>query len=578
MSPIKCEIIHSSLADPPPYIAISYAWGDTDDKRFIQIGNLNIPVAVSLFGALDAVRQRGEDVLVWVDALCIDQQNRDERSQQVRLMTQIYANATQVAIWLGPSADDSDLAMEFLKDIAIARDDPSEITALLSSPNRQRAVTAVACLFEREYWKRLWVTQEVFNAKTIKVHCGDSTLPWGIYKRAARIFQVHKRDLDSYFWANSTRKDKRRSGAQNFFSYSQALVYEGPNSLYDFGSLDGMGEESLLIVVRACRRKLASEPRDKIYGILGILPEHVRKEFPVDYNKSIKQIYTNVVDFLFNTTERIDVICESIHFPKQTSVAQLPSWVPDWSQSPEVTALGYAYNFFAAGDTRAKYRFLDERRNELEISAIYIDTIRVHDVAVGTLCTLADYLMAFLHWYAVLMDSTSSATENLREYMEEAFCRTLCLGQLSENTNDKSLAYSPSEWKRLCYHAFVAQLRSRLPYIRLDDHLLRYLDIGLDDKFNLRQFLQSNFGSRMMGRCFFLTAGDRMGMGTGFMLPDDMIIIPLGCRTPIVIREVGNQRGRFQYVGDIYLDGYMYGKALTQMNNNERVVEKFVLV
>ncbi|TGJ82172.1 hypothetical protein E0Z10_g6592 [Xylaria hypoxylon] len=578
MRVVKCEIIHSSLADPPPYIGISYAWGDAVDKRSIQIGNVDISVAVSLFGALDAVRKRGEYVLVWVDALCIDQQNRDERSQQVQLMTEIYAKATEVAVWLGPSENGSELARDFLEDIAIARD-TEEIKNLLTSPSRLPAVSAVVHLFQRDYWHRLWVVQEVFNAKTIKVYCGDSaSLPWGIYKRAAHVFRRHKEGLDLHFSVNSMPRNRHQSALQSFLSYSQALVYEGPNSFYDFGSLDEFGEESLLNVVRACRRKLTSEPRDKIFGILGILPDAVRKEFPVDYNMSIKVIYTNVVDFLLYTTERLDVICESIHFPKQTSVAKLPSWVPDWSQIPETTALGYAYNFTAAGDTRAEYRLLDERRNELEISAIFVDTVQIHGIAVGTLCTLADYLMAFLHWHAILMESTSSGSASYRENMEEEFCRTLCLDRMPLNTRDKSSAYSPSEWKRICYHVFVAQMRSRLPWILLDENLEKYVDMGLDAGLNLRQFLQSNFGSRTMGRCLFLTARDRMGMGTGFMLPDDIIIVPLGCRTPIIIREEGNKRGRYRFVGDVYLDGYMDGKATTQLEMGEGKVEKFVLI
>ncbi|KAI1132540.1 heterokaryon incompatibility protein-domain-containing protein [Nemania abortiva] len=575
MSAIRCEIIHESLANPPPYTAISYAWGDADDKRSIQIGNLNIPVAVSLFGALDAVRQGDSNVLVWVDALCIDQQNRDERSRQVQLMTEIYTKAENVAVWLGPSADDSELAIKFLQNIYTTKENSRKITELLLSPSQLHSVRAVAFLFQRDYWKRLWVTQEVFNAANIKVYCGNSAgLPWDIYENATRIFQEHKKELDSYFSMNTTAKGSRLSGTQNSFSYSQALVYEGPNNLYNFGSLDGLGKESLLVVMRACRRKFTSEPRDKIYGILGMLPDNIRKEFPIDYNKSIKEIYTNVVDFLLHTTDRMDVICESIHFPKLTGGAELPSWVPDWSQSPEITALGYSYNFCASGETRGKYyKLLDGRRNELEISALFIDTVRIHGVAVGTLCILADYLMAFLHWRAMLTDFISSETEDSRKYIEEAFCWTLCLGQVPLSSNDRSRVYSPSEWMKLCYNAFAAQLHSRLPYIRLDDDLLKHIDIGLGDKVDLRH----NFASRMMGRCFFLTKMNRMGMGTGCMLPGDIIVIPLGCRTPIVIRKA-KQRERFQYVGDVYLDGYMYGKAVNQMNNGERPVEKFVLV
>jgi hypothetical protein len=324
MSTVKCKIVHASLTNPPPYTAISYAWGDADVKRSIQIDSVTIPVAVRLHGALDVLRKRGEEVFVWVDALCIDQQNRGERNQQVRLMTGIYAQATEVAIWLGPSENDSHLAKRLLEDIAIT--DDKDIPALLLSADRRRAIEAVAYLFQRDYWKRLWVVQEVFNAKVKRVYCGDSSgLPWEVYRRAADIFQRYKRELDLYDSTNSSPRKKRVLGVPVSLSLSQALVYEGPNSLLDADTLPDGLEESVLTVLRACRRKLTSEPRDKIFGVLGVLPEVVRKEFPVDYNLSIKAIYTNVVDFLLCTTDRLNVICESIHFPKQTSIVSLPS-------------------------------------------------------------------------------------------------------------------------------------------------------------------------------------------------------------------------------------------------------------
>ncbi|KAI1351667.1 heterokaryon incompatibility protein-domain-containing protein [Xylaria sp. FL0043] len=574
MTTIKCEIESKSLIDPPAYTAISYAWGDADNKRSIQIGKTKISVAASLFGALDAIRQREEDVLVWVDALCIDQQNRDERSKQVQLMTEIYAKATLVAIWLGPLENDSHLAIELLQDIAIAKNDPEEITAHLLSPTQLRAIEAVVHLFQRDYWKRLWVVQEVSNAKAIKVFCGGSTgIPWQVYTRAARIFRHHKEDLDSWLSPGSVPKSKRHSALPSSLTYSQALVYEGPNSLLDIDSANSVLQEgSLLNIIRAYRRKLTSEPRDKVFGILGVLPEVVRKEFLVDYSLSVKEVYTNVVDFLLNTTNRLDVICESIHFPKQNGIANLPSWVPDWSQNPEITALGYSYRFNAADDTDADWEFPDpQRRNELEISAVYIGTVWKHGVAVGTLCTSADYLMAFLHWRAILLDYTSFKDPELQKEMELAFCRTICLGQIPREKE-------PDEWIRKTYQVFATLLRNRLPKLPLDDVLSQYTETPENNETNHRQLLQSHFGSHMMGRCFFLTKNNRLGMGTGFMLPGDMIIVPLGCRTPIIIREEDRRRGRYRLVGDVYLDGYMDGEAVRRWKAGEKLVEKFVLV
>ena len=97
-SDIKCEIFHASLQNPPRYVAISYAWGDIGDTRKILLKGTSIPIPVSLHGALEALRRRAEIVLVWIDALCIDQQNKDEQSEQVQLMTSIYSKAKSVAI------------------------------------------------------------------------------------------------------------------------------------------------------------------------------------------------------------------------------------------------------------------------------------------------------------------------------------------------------------------------------------------------------------------------------------------------------------------------------------------------
>ncbi|KAI0969273.1 heterokaryon incompatibility protein-domain-containing protein [Xylaria arbuscula] len=575
MTTIKCEIISTSLTKPPPYTAISYAWGDADNKRSIQLGQVNVSVAVNLFGALDAVRKREEDILVWVDALCIDQQNHTERSQQVQLMTEIYAKATQVAIWLGPSENDSQLAIDLLQDLVIGENDPERISALLLFPAQLRAIEAVVHLFQRDYWKRLWVVQEVFNAKSIKVFCGGSIgIPWQIYTKAAHIFQDHKGDLDSWFSTHpNPRSSKRNSALPSSLSCSQVLVYEGPNSLLDMNSANSLLETgSLLNIMRAYRRKLTSEPRDKVFGILGVLPEPVRREFLVDYNLSVKKIYTNVVDFLLSTTNRLDVICESIHFPKQTGVANLPSWVPDWSQISEMTALGSTYKFSAASEEGAVWEFPDnELRSELEISAIYVGTVWKHGVAVGTLCTSADYLMAFLHWRAILLDYTSFEDPELQKEMELEFCRTICLGQIPRKLK-------PDEWMKDTYRVFATLLRNRLPRLPLDDDLRKYVDNSRDTETNRRQLLQSHFGSHMMGRCFFLTKNNRLGMGTGFMLPGDQIVVPLGCRTPIIIREEDKRRGRFRLVGDVYLDGYMDGEAVTRWKAGEKRVEKFVLV
>lgn len=579
MSTVKCEIIHSTLENPPGYMAISYAWGDTGDTQNVQVDGSSVSVTSSLFGALKALRRKSESVMVWADALCIDQQNRDERTQQVKLMTSIYTQADSVAVWLGPEADDSASGLDLLRDVAEKSSSPELINNLIASRKRRRDFAALVSLFERDYWRRLWVVQEVFNARAVTVYCGSAQLPWMAYVDGCSTFKRQKNDLDHYF-PSGLADGEHLSISQSQLPYSQVLVSQGPGSFSDPRSLIDLGDGSLLEALRACRRKLAAEPRDKIFGILGILPDEVRDQFSPDYSLSVKDVYTNVVDFLLTTTDRVDVICEAIYFPLHVSAAGLPTWVPDWSHIPQTAALGLSYDFSAARDTKAVFAFRDARRTRLEISAIYLDTVRRRGVAVGTLCGLDDYLMAFLHWRALLLENREAVCEERDRDREpdlaevhEAFCRTLCLDQVSSSSRWKD----PHEWTAVCYHVFASLVRDRLPHLPLDRDLRAYADAEADGlPQGPRRILHENCGSRMMGRCFILTEGGFMGMGSGFVSPGDVVVVPLGCYTPVILRPEG-ERGEYRFVGDVYVDGYMRGRAVNEWKDGRKELKKFVL-
>jgi hypothetical protein len=358
------------------------------------------------------------------------------------------------------------------------------------------------------------------------------------------------------------------------FSYPQVLVSSGPASLPNLRPIVEHKDEPLLEVLRACRRKLASDPKDKLFGVLGILPERVRNEFRADYSLSLKEIYTEIVDYILKTTENLDVICDAIHFPAHRSSANLPSFVPDWSHIPQVASLSHwhAYGFKAAGDTKAVCRFLDERLNKLEISAVYLGTVGARGVAVGTLCTCDDYAMAFLQWRALLLQSTKKDSDKAKLAAEQHFARALCLGQVPSAWD------RPNQWLAVCYHVFASFLQTNLPYLPLDPRLLGFLDVDVDIPPGEREvFLDKHFGSRMMGRCFLRTEEGRIGMGSGFTAPGDIVVVPLGCSTPILLRESGT-RGEYRFIGDVYIHGHMDGKAVHKWKNGDAELKKYVLV
>jgi len=235
--------------------------------------------------------------------------------------------------------------------------------------------------------------------------------------------------------------------------------------------------------------------------------------------------------------------------------------------------MGHKYSFSAAGKTNALCRFLDERLSKLEMTAIYLDTVDIQGVSVGTLCTVGDYLMAFLQWRALLLGSLKN-NKDINKYslhIQDDFCRTLSLGQVPPTYG------GTNPWLTVSYHVFATLLQERLPYLPLDPELRKYIDAKVDIKpEDRREFLQKYFGDRMMGRSFCRTVEGRLGMGSGFMLPGDIVVVPLGCSTPILLRLEGT-RGEYRFVGDVYINGYMHGKAVDQWKERKRELKKYVL-
>jgi hypothetical protein len=232
--------------------------------------------------------------------------------------------------------------------------------------------------------------------------------------------------------------------------------------------------------------------------------------------------------------------------------------------------MGFKYGFSASGDSKAMYKFRDERLNKLEISAIELDVVKNKGMVVGTLCVLGDYLMAFLHWRALLLQSFEPLDKHGLQMAEECLAATMCLGQVPPE-------YDWGRWRMFCYHLFANLLCERLPCLAIDEKLRDYLyaEIDLEPEMR-RQLLQHNFGDHMMGRCFCLTQQHRMAMGSGFMLAGDLIVVPPGCSTPILLRAEGPQ-GEYRYVGDIYVAGYMDGKAVNEWKEGKRELNTYVM-
>ncbi|PYH92203.1 hypothetical protein BO71DRAFT_286159, partial [Aspergillus ellipticus CBS 707.79] len=119
-APIQCDLIDFALASdshrPHLYEALSYVWGSEEKPRSRLIGDKSLDVPENLYTALSYLRDPGFDRLLWVDAVCINQDDDDrEKERHIQSMAKICSQATRVVVWLGETADQSDEVLEMIR-------------------------------------------------------------------------------------------------------------------------------------------------------------------------------------------------------------------------------------------------------------------------------------------------------------------------------------------------------------------------------------------------------------------------------------------------------------------------------
>jgi hypothetical protein len=147
---IKCQLFNYSLETGQGnhrYEALSYVWGDSKNTVPISIGRQPFHVTKNLHSALLSLRNHSMERILWVDAVCIDQTNNEEKESQIQSMVKIYSQANCVVVWLGEDADDSQQALEEIR-----------IAAAEESTNTMYDNQKVIALLQRSWFERIWVS------------------------------------------------------------------------------------------------------------------------------------------------------------------------------------------------------------------------------------------------------------------------------------------------------------------------------------------------------------------------------------------------------------------------------------
>jgi len=274
----------------PDYEALSYTWGSVKSPQEISVGidaSHTLTVTRNLAEALPYLRFKDKPRTLWIDAASINQQDLKERSHQVQRMVDIYCRARRVIVWLGKESDDSSLAVDCVRTLSSKIEiDPGTMKVLPRTneshwldwksklPFDVEQTKAITSVCNRDWFRRLWVWQEVRCARDIEVLCGHDSLSWQDVQ-VLGYFCLHK-PWEQSFYDNMSR-------------ITRFLLF----------NLCGLVESnSFFALVDQTKHCLCADPRDRIYALTSMATERNIQVEP-DYEKPVSEVYGSfVVDYI----------------------------------------------------------------------------------------------------------------------------------------------------------------------------------------------------------------------------------------------------------------------------------------
>jgi hypothetical protein len=576
---IQCSLRTESLEQKPSYEALSYVWGDKDPPGTILLQGIDFNVTPNLENALRYIRYEDRDRELWIDAICINQDDLDERTAQVRMMAQIYATAETTVSWLGVASEDSDEALELMRRLGswtkehddVLFDDDFEDQTRIGQQDRetQNAIDVIEALgfpltsqnwpafwrlLERPYWTRVWIIQELAARGRILRSSGV------LYCGAQRVKRV---DLDYccslILYIVLYGRITPRDGALPEPMRSM-LVNGHPPGLTMVQTLAACSDNvnrKMEWLLRVTSRFKATDPRDKLFALIGLAAESNLVD--PDYTKDLATVLRDFVESHISRYANLTALLGNRY---KVSIDG-PSWLPDMSAaavhggSGLVPAEQNSY-FQAAGTSRPVVTFYSDKSDQLSAKGLLVGKI---DRVIGPM--------------KVVGQGFNGSTR------EDIWRISKSVGQMQFFEGIKSFRKSlhPSDssllWRTLCLDGDWTNLEPSFP---APDEYAGKLDVVFGEKPVDPDFMTSapesvrytsfvepymrSLQAAMTNRTFITINGGyerRMGVGPHEAQPGDIVAVLFGAVFCVVLRPV---EGRFRLVGDAYVQGIMRGEKL----------------
>lgn len=570
---VSCYTRTSSLGDSvnshEPYTALSYSWGDPSKTVPIYLDNRLVQVTENLSAALRNFEHDRLVFRIWIDAICIDQDNDAEKSHQVGMMAKIFQSAIRVVVWLGNSDEESEEGLCVLGELGrealrLQRrhhecmfdlkntdvTDRSILAAIWADwyPKRMSNINfrSTQKILQRPWFRRVWVLQEAALNENVTFYCGKESIPKYILWAGARMVVALMNKV-----ASLERATFGDSVAQTDFISRRTLDFI-TRSEKRLPLVTLLAETSLNLGKWAYE---STDPRDRVFAILGFSSDSTTLNISPDYESTCKSLYMRVAEAVLANTDTLDILYV---VSGTKNVKSMPSWVPDWS-IPIASTFGPRQlgRFSASGSlSQSSPTFLSDRfGNRLLILTGY----RVDTVGIIMDCQWDS------HWKLCFDPSSpvSAFVQSIR-----SFGHGQKTAYLSEEERDDALWRTPIAD---CDAAFDVIGKFRPPASsRMKDSFEAFIGSTREDD-NSRASHSMPYINTMMlesaRRRVFLSSAGYYGLGQETLRAGDTLCLLLGGDSPFIIRDAG--LGYYELVGESYVHGLMHGEFLNISPNVE---------
>ena len=335
---LQCECIHFPHcrgSQMPRYTAISYTWGDPSSEHPIMLNGRMYYVPQNAYDVLLRVRSPHENRMIWIDTICIDQTNITEKNNQVRLMVDIYSSAQQTLVWLGSATEDSAVAMDFILVLKQALEELEGFKEVTDKMLLEKTSTyqdsppwlALGNLFARPWFQRVWVVQEVALSPTVYFMCGDRTLLWDdVGNMMDALYNCGLIHLINH---PAHPLNQLTAGTSTFWTMQDVR-----RSWRTLGS-----KRPLAAVLFASMGLLAADPKDQIFGVLGLIHDSGDTGLQPHYENTVEEVYMHATQWSL-IEEKIFDLLYLAGISHARNIPNLPSWVPDFSIDIAVNPFG----------------------------------------------------------------------------------------------------------------------------------------------------------------------------------------------------------------------------------------------